>query len=90
LNQDKVALAGIVHTPQQAVLASFSYRNDDHSSLIFSAGASSAEPMIIGRGIALSGSTEASNILVHCHDRITVFKRDLLTGAIPVSLWKFV
>ncbi|KAF8515274.1 hypothetical protein JB92DRAFT_74785 [Gautieria morchelliformis] len=85
LNHDKVALAGLVNEPQQAVLACFSAGTDEPLCQIFSPGASSVERIVLGQAVAHPGSTETSDILIHQHDRITVFKRGLLSGDVPVG-----
>ena len=77
-------MAGLVDEPQQAVLACFAADVDEPVRRIFSAGASSVERGVMSQAVAHPGSTEPSDILIHQHDRITVFKRGLLSGEIFV------
>ena len=77
-------MTGIVNEPQQAVLISFSTQVHNLPFQVFSAGSTSEDKIVIGKSIALSGSTEPSDILVHSHDRIIVYTRDLLNGNISV------
>ena len=78
-------LAGLdgLDNDEELVLECFDDRGQVDPRL-FSAGATSEERLSKVLGVAIGGTTEPSDILVHSFDRIAVYSRSFFSRDIPV------